>query len=75
MQKMTPAQRKAHVEANAKKRAEIQNKILKLDGERKQYVAKARTAKPAATTLDAAVVSAARTAGTKKGYSFPAGTK
>jgi hypothetical protein len=74
MQKMTPAQRNAHVEANAKKRSEIQKKILKLDGERKQYVAKARTAKPAATTLDAAVVAATRTAGAKKGYSFP-GTK
>jgi hypothetical protein len=75
MQKMTPAQRKAYVEANEKKRTEIQNKIQKLDAERKVYVAKARTNTPAkATTLDAAVVSAVRVAGTKKGYTFPAQT-
>ena len=71
MQKMTPAERKAHVAATQKKRAEIQAKIKKLDDERKKYVAEEmKKLPPAKSTLDAAVVAAVRDSGTKKGYKF-----
>ena len=71
MKKMTPAQRKAHVEAKEKERAQIQAKIRKLDDERKKYVAEEmKKLPPAASTLDKAVVTAVRQAGTKKGYTF-----
>lgn len=71
MQKMTPAQRKAHVEQKEKARAEIQAKIRKLDDERRKYVAEQMRKQPAtASTLDKAVVGAVRSTGTKKGYTF-----
>jgi len=71
MQKMTPAQRKAHVEKAEKTRADIQAKIKKLDGERKKYVAeKQKTMPSASSTLDKAVVTAVRSSGEKKGYKF-----
>jgi len=71
MQKMTPAQRKAYVAQNEKKRGEIQAKIRKLDEERKKYVAEQMKKVPAArSTLDTAVVKAARDSGAKKGYRF-----
>jgi len=71
MQKMTPAERKAHVEKMAKTRAELQAKIQKLDGERRRFIeAEQKKLPPAKDTLDAAVVTAVRTSGTKKGYRF-----
>ena len=71
MQKMTSAERKAHVDKAEKKRADIQGKIKKLDDERKKYVAeKMKTLPPAASTLDKAVVTAVRSSGEKKGYKF-----
>jgi len=71
MQKMTPPQRKAYVEQKEKERGQIQAKIRKLDDERKKYVAEElKKLPPAASTLDKAVVSAVRHAGTKKGYEF-----
>ena len=71
MQKMTVAERKAHVAKAEQKRAEIQAKIRKLDDERKKYIAaEMKKLPPAQTTLDAAVVSAARATGSKKGYNF-----
>ena len=72
MKKMTPEQRKAYVAQNAKKRADIQAKIKKLDAERQRYVAaEMKKLSPAANTLDAAVISAVRDEGTKQGYKFP----
>jgi hypothetical protein len=72
MKKMTPDQRKTYVAENAKKRAEIQTKIKKLDQDRKKYVAAEMKKTPAgANTLDAAVISAVRDVGTKQGYKFP----
>jgi hypothetical protein len=71
MQKMTKEQRKAYVEKNARQRAELQSKMRKLEAERQKYVAQASKAKPAAKTLDRAVVGVVRDAGAKKGYSFP----
>ena len=71
MQKMTPAERKAHVAAMEKKRAELQAKIRKLDQERKKFVAaELKKLPPSKSTLDAAVVAAVRDSGTKKGYRF-----
>jgi hypothetical protein len=71
MQQMTPAQRKAYVAEQQKKRAEIASRIKKLDEERRKYVDEQMKNKPAAeNTLDAAVVRAVRVNGTKKGYKF-----
>ncbi len=70
MQKMTPAQRKAHVEKKEKERAELQAKMRKLESERQKYVAEQMKKQPATATLDAAVISAVRNSGTKKGYTF-----
>ena len=71
MQKMTPAERKAHVAKTEQKRAELKAKIQKLDSERKKYVAEQQKKLPAArSTLDTAVVTAVRDNGTKKGYRF-----
>jgi hypothetical protein len=74
MKKMTPEQRKAYVAENARKRADIQSKIKKLDAERQKYIADAirKASEPATnSTLDAAVISAVRDIGTKQGYKFP----
>ena len=71
MQKMTPAQRKAYVAENEKKRAELQAKIHKLDEERRKYVAEQmKKLPPASNTLERAVITAVRSTGTKKGYDF-----
>ena len=71
MQTMTPAQRKAYVAAKEKERAELKAKIVRLDAERKKFVeAELKKAPPAQNTLDAAVLRAVRTTGTKKGYKF-----
>lgn len=71
MQKMTKEERKAHVAATEKKRAELQAKIRKLDEERKKYVAEQmKKLPPGKSTLDEAVVAAVRDSGTKKGYKF-----
>lgn len=72
MQKMTPAERKAYVDQKAKDRAQIQEKIQKLDAERKKFVAEEmkKQASGAATTLDAAIVESVREAAKSKGYTF-----
>jgi hypothetical protein len=71
MQKMAPAERKAYVEQNEKKRAEIQTKIRKLNDERTKYVAEqVKKLPPAASTLDRAVIGAVQQSGSKKGYKF-----
>ena len=71
MQKMTVAERKAYVAKKEKERAELQEKIRKLDEARRKYVAEQiKTKPPAQNTLDAAVVTAVRSTGTKKGYKF-----
>lgn len=71
MQKMTVAERKAYVEQKEKKRGEIQAKLKTLDDGRKKHVAEQMKKLPAATsTLDAAVITAVRDSGAKKGYEF-----
>jgi hypothetical protein len=71
MRKMTVPQRKAHLEVTEKKREEIQKRIVRLDAERKKYVAnRMKNVPPASTTLDEAIVQAVREAGRKRGFTF-----
>ena len=72
MKKMTPDERKAYLEKNAKKRAEIQAKIRKLNEERRDYVAQElkKQAKPGEKTLDQAVIGSVRKQAESKGYKF-----
>jgi hypothetical protein len=70
MQKMTVPERKAYVETTAKKRAELQTRLKKLEEERKKYVATQALKTPAKSTLDTAVISTVRDQGAKKGYKF-----
>lgn len=62
MRSMTSGQRKAHVEEQAKKRADIQKQINDLGAQRDQYVAEKRRAEATsgADTLDAAMLKAVR---------------
>jgi hypothetical protein len=63
MRKMTLDERKAYVEANGKKRADIQQKIQTLNGEREKFVAEKRKEQAAAArtdSLDAAMQSAVK---------------
>ena len=72
MKKMTPEQRKAHVATKARRRAEIQKKILALSAKRNDYVKKAM-AKQGLTgkaSLDAALRSAVRVQAEKKNFQF-----
>ena len=67
---MNADERKAHVEKNAKERAEMQSKIATLNGEREKYVA-ARMKEVAGTnTLDAVVISAVREQSAKRNFKF-----
>jgi hypothetical protein len=72
MRKMTPAQRKAHVEAKAAERAGLQRRITQLNQEREQHVraelAKRGTA--VASTLDAMLIKTVRAQGSKNGWRF-----
>lgn len=76
MQKMTPEQCKAHVDALTKKRTEIQNQILELNKKRTEYVALKRkemaekSGGEAQQTLDEVVASTVRSQAEKKGYAF-----
>jgi len=71
MQKMSIAERKAHVAKTEQKRLEIQKRITTLDGERKKYVAaQKKKLPPAASTLDEAIIAAVREAGKKRGFVF-----
>lgn len=72
MKGMNKKERKAYVEKQAKKRAEIQAKIQKLGEERKKYIAKQQKAQAAggADTLDAAMIKSLRSQAEKKNYKF-----
>ena len=72
MQKMTDEEKTAFVKAQAKKRAEIQTRISKLDAERKQYVAQKMKdlSKSGEDTLDAAMIKAVRTQAGQKNFKF-----
>ena len=72
MQKMTRAEQQAHVEAQAKRRAEIQKQINDLNGQRKEYVAaeEKKQAQGAPADLGKVMRDAVREEAAKKGYSF-----
>lgn len=72
MQKMTPEQRKAHVEAKAKRRGEIQKQIRELAAKRDAYL-KEQMAKKGLSdkrSLDAALREAVRTQAERKDFKF-----
>jgi hypothetical protein len=70
MKKMSPQEREAYVEKKAAERAELQEKISKLNAERRTYVALEQKKVSADNTLDKAVIDAVRKVAVKKGYSF-----
>lgn len=71
MQSMKPAEARAYVDAQAKRRVEIQLKIQKLSGEREKFIAAKRkelTARGGAKTLDAAMAEALAYQAKAKGF-------
>lgn len=73
LQKLKPEERKAFVEEKSKARAEIQEKIAKLNTERVQYVTEERKKQAAAgkdASLDEAIVKTIRTQAEKKEFAF-----
>jgi hypothetical protein len=72
MQKMTEVEQQAHVETQAKRRAEIQKQINDLGEQRKQYVAEEekKQAQAPAAELGNAMRDAIREEATKAGYKF-----
>lgn len=71
MQSMKPAEARAYVDAQAKRRVEIQLKIQKLSGEREKFIAAKRkelTARGGAKTLDAAMAEALALQAKAKGF-------
>ena len=69
-EKMSPEQRAAYVETQAKKRVGIQQKIRELDKVRKAYVTKerAKLVKTGDDTLDAAMIKTIRAQAVKKNF-------
>lgn len=72
MRKMTVAERKAHLEAKAKRRAEVQQQIRKLNEARKKYVAEQMKKLKASgvDTFDRAMIRALRQQAAKKNFKF-----
>jgi hypothetical protein len=74
MRKMTPEQRKAYVEEQAKKRADVQTEIQKLAAQRDAYIKDEMSKKGLSDkqAFDAALRAAVREQAQKKGFEFPA---
>lgn len=72
MQKMTPKERKAYVEAKTKERAEIQKRIQELNVLRSNYITAEMTKRhgDAGDTLGKAIITAVREQAVKKNFSF-----
>ncbi len=72
MRKMTPEERRKHVEAKAKERAEIQAKILELDTRRQAWVAEEMKKQSLSDdqSFDANLRRALREQAAKKGFEF-----
>jgi hypothetical protein len=76
MQKMTMQERKAYIEAQAKKRAEIQDKIQQLNEQRKKYVAEEmKKRQKKGETLGSAIISAIREQAVEKNFTFESSVK
>jgi len=72
MRGMKPAERKAYLAGQEKKRAELQGRIQKLAEERKQFIAQKEreAAKGGADTLDGAMLKSVREQAQKKAFKF-----
>ena len=72
MRKMTLAQRRAHVEAKASERAQLQRRIVELNLAREKHVRAelARRGDAAASTLDSALIKTVHEQGSKRGWRF-----
>ena len=76
MQTMAPEERKAYIEAQAKQRAEIQNRIQQLNQQRKKYVAEEmKKRQKEGNTLSSAVIAAVREQASKKNFGFESSEK
>lgn len=70
MQKMSAEERKAHIEKNARERAELQTRINSLNREREQFVAQKMKETAGTDTLDAAMISAVRAQSAQRNFLF-----
>ena len=70
MQKMTGTERAAYVETKTKERAQLQEKINRLNSERSKHVAAQARKQSGTNTLDAVMVSAIHEQAVKKNYRF-----
>ncbi len=70
MKGMNEKQRKEYVDRMSKKRAKIQERILKLSEERRAYIEKKQKAAGNDETLDSAVIKTVREQGKEKKFSF-----
>lgn len=76
MQKMSMEERKAYVESNAKRRAEIQKKIQVLNEQRKKYVAEEmKKLQRRGETLGSAMIQAVRRQATARNFKFESSTE
>jgi hypothetical protein len=70
MKKMSKPERKAYVESQIKKRAEIQKRINRLNEDRRVYVDKEMKKRAGESTLDTAVTKTIREQATEKNFKF-----
>jgi hypothetical protein len=70
LQKMTPDQRRAVVEAKAQERARLQARIQELEKDRKQYLASVRRAETAPDTLDEVMLQGLRDQAACRGFAL-----
>lgn len=72
MKKMTPEQRKAHVDEMARKRADIQAEITKLADQQREFIAaeRAKNTGRAAKSLDHAMLKSLTEQAERKGFTF-----
>lgn len=71
MRKMSQSEREQYVKSLVEKRTDIQEKIRKLEKERRLYIEKITKEQNSEQGLDQALLKAIRTQATKKGFSFP----
>ncbi|MCU0844081.1 MAG: VWA domain-containing protein [Spirochaetes bacterium] len=70
MQKMSPAERKSYIDAQTKKRAELQTRISKLNQERRVFIENETKKLAGKNTLDAAIIKTVREQAGGKNFRF-----
>jgi len=76
LRKMSIGERKTYIEAKARQRVEIQQRIQELNEQRKKYVAEQMSKRqPQADTLGAAVIKAVHDQASKKNFTFESSEK